>query len=154
MNARDTLLFMCVANSSRSQMAEGLARSMAPPGMVIMSAGSQPTRVNPLAVAAMRALGLDISGHVSKSVDEIDQTRVHTVITLCAEEVCPVFPGPVERLHWPFTDPAAAEGSEAERLAVFCRVRDEIREALAAYFARLPAFQGSAGLTNRRPIEG
>jgi arsenate reductase len=130
----DVLLFMCVANSSRSQMAEALARSMAPPGLEIMSAGSEPTQVNPFAVQAMADEGIDISGASSKSVDDIPQQRVKTVITLCAEEVCPVFPGRVERLHWPFEDPAAVEGSDAEKLASFRRVRDQIREKLVEYF--------------------
>lgn len=130
----DVLLFMCVANSSRSQMAEALARNMAPAGLEIMSAGSEPTRVNPFAVQAMADEGIDISDARSKSVDEIPQQRVKTVITLCAEEVCPVFPGQVERLHWPFEDPAAVEGSDEEKLASFRKVRDQIRERLEGYF--------------------
>ena len=131
---RPGILFMCVANSSRSQMAEGFARILAPEGVEVSSAGSQPSRLNPLAVRAMQEIGVDISSHWSKSVDEIDKDRVHTVITLCAEEVCPVFPGQVERHHWPFEDPAAAKGTEEDQLASFRRVRDQIRAKLEEYF--------------------
>jgi arsenate reductase len=126
----DGILFLCVANSARSQMAEGLARRLAPPETRVYSAGSEPGSVNPLAVRAMAEIGVDISGHRSKSVDEIPVDRVDAVVTLCAEEVCPVFPGPVRRLHWPVDDPARAGGSEAERLEVFRRVRDDIARRL------------------------
>lgn len=119
-------LFLCVANSARSQMAEGLARRLAPPGTTVYSAGSEPSSVNPLAVRAMAEIGIDISGQRSKSVDEIPVDRVDVVVTLCAEEVCPVFPGSVRRLHWPIDDPARAGGSDAERLEAFRRARDEI----------------------------
>ncbi len=128
------ILLLCVANSSRSQMAEGFARLMAPAGTEVYSAGSEPTVINPLAVRAMREVGIDISSHRSKSVAEIDKDRIATVITLCAEEVCPIFPGPVERLHWPFPDPAAASGSEEERFAAFRRVRDQIQSRLEEFF--------------------
>lgn len=127
-------LFLCVANSSRSQMAEGLARHMAPEGLEVGSAGSRPTRVHPLAVQAMREAGIDISAHRSKSIDEIDKDRIGTVVTLCAEEVCPVLPGAVQRHHWPLEDPAAATGSEQERLEAFRRVRDQIRARLGVLF--------------------
>jgi arsenate reductase len=126
----DGILFLCVANSARSQMAEGLARRLAPPETRVYSAGSEPGSVNPLAVRAMAEIGVDISGHRSKSVDEIPVDRVDAIVTLCAEEVCPVFPGPVRRLHWPVDDPARAGGSEAERLEVFRRVRDDIARRL------------------------
>jgi arsenate reductase len=135
----EVLLFMCVANSARSQMAEGLARAMAPPGARVYSAGSAPSRLNPYAVRAMAELELDISGHHSKSVDDLDDdTRraVTTVITLCAEEVCPVFPGPVRKLHWPLADPAAAAGTDEDMLASFRAARDEIQARLAAFFSR------------------
>lgn len=128
------ILFLCVANSSRSQMAEGLARRMAPPGVEVWSAGSEPTRLNPLAVAAMAETGIDISAQQSKSVDSIAKDRVGTVVTLCAEEVCPVFAGEVVRHHWPFEDPAAASGSPAEKLEAFRRVRDQIRRRLETFF--------------------
>ncbi len=133
---KPALLFLCVANSSRSQMAEALAKTMAPPDLEIFSAGSAPTQVNPHAAAAMAEIGIDLSEHRSKPIDQVPAARVQTVITLCAEEVCPVFPGDVQRLHWPFDDPAAATGSEAEVLAEFRRVRDEIRARLRQYFAQ------------------
>jgi len=128
------VLFLCVANSARSQMAEGLARSLAPSALPIRSAGSSPTTVNPFAVEVMQELGIDLSGHRSKSVDDIPLESVGTVITLCADEVCPVFPGDVEKLHWPHPDPAAVVGSREEILASFRQVRDQIRERLVAYF--------------------
>ncbi len=131
---RQGLLFLCVANSARSQMAEGLARAMAPAGVDVYSAGSAPSYVHPMARRVMEELGMDISSHRSKSVDEIDRNRVGTVVTLCAEEVCPVFVGDVRRLYWPLEDPAASIGSDEERMAVFRRVRDEIRSRLESYF--------------------
>jgi thioredoxin type arsenate reductase len=134
MTERRGLLFLCVANSSRSQMAEGFARAMAPPGVEVQSAGSAPSRVNPLAVRAMAEAGIDIASQRSKPISEIDRERIATVITLCAEEVCPYFPGVVERLHWPLEDPAAATGSDEERLAAFRRVRDQIRARLEEHF--------------------
>jgi len=121
------ILFLCVANSSRSQMAEGFARERAPEGVEIYSAGSAPTAVNPLAVQVMRELGIDLSAHRSKAIAEIPADRIGTVVTLCAEEVCPVFPGEVKRLHWPMPDPAAAEGSDEERADAFRAVREMIR---------------------------
>ncbi|MCG8422833.1 MAG: arsenate reductase ArsC [Proteobacteria bacterium] len=132
---RSGLLFLCVANSSRSQMAEGLARTMAPEGVQVHSAGSEPTRVNPFAVRAMEEIGIDITSHQSTSVDDVDSAQIATVITLCAEEVCPVFPHPVHKLHWPFTDPAAVTGSDEDKLASFRAVRDQIKSKLEEYFA-------------------
>ncbi len=132
------LLFLCVANSSRSQMAEGLARRRVAPHVEVMSAGSQPATVNPFAIRAMAELGIDLSGHRSKSVEEIPPGRVDTVITLCAEEVCPVFLGKAERHHLPFEDPAAATGSDEEKLAAFRRVRDRIDATLARFLAEAP----------------
>lgn len=129
------VLFLCVANSARSQMAEGLARAVAPPDVEVFSAGSEPRTVNPLAVKAMAELGIDLSGHRSKAIDEIDPARIDTVVTLCAEEVCPVFPGDVRRLHWPHDDPAAVEGDDETRLAAFRRVRDDIRARIGELFA-------------------
>ena len=134
MNPDKALLFLCVANSSRSQMAEGLARHLGPPGLRVMSAGSQPSGVNPLAIAAMREIDIDISGHQSTSVQDVEIAQVGTVITLCAEEVCPVFLGEAERHHWPFPDPAAARGSDEERLARFREVREMIRTRLLDHF--------------------
>src|SRR6201996_8863577 len=103
------ILFLCVANSARSQMAEGLGRHLLGPDVEVLSAGSQPSKVNPYAVDAMRELGIDISGHHSKSVDDVDTAAVDLVVTLCAEEVCPVLPGRVQRLHWPIQDPATSD---------------------------------------------
>lgn len=128
------ILFLCVANSARSQMAEGLARSMAPEGTTVLSAGSMPAQVSPYAIEVMREIGIDMSSHRSKSVDEIPQEQVGTVITLCAEEVCPVFPRAVAKLHWPHPDPAAMVGSNEEILESFRNVRDQIRDKLRAYF--------------------
>ncbi|HUO56767.1 MAG TPA: arsenate reductase ArsC [bacterium] len=120
------ILFLCVANSARSQMAEGLARNFFGENALVQSAGSKPSRVNPLAIAALNEVGIDISGHRSKSVESIDPTTVETVITLCAEEVCPVFLGKAERIHWPLPDPAGQEGTEEQQLQKFREVRDEI----------------------------
>lgn len=124
------ILFLCVANSARSQMAEGLARAECGGETEVLSAGSRPSRVNPYAIEAMAELGIDISAHRSKSVDEIDATAVDAVITLCAEEVCPVLPGRVRRFHWPIPDPASDDPSlPAEEMRQRFRVaRDQIRE--------------------------
>src|SRR5262245_34588121 len=124
----NAILFLCVANSARSQMAEGLARKMFGGRVPVMSAGSAPSTVNPYAIEVMRELGVDLSGHGSKSVDEIDQRAVGTVITLCAEEVCPVFLGKARRLHWPIPDPATKDTSipREEMLARFRGARDAI----------------------------
>jgi arsenate reductase len=136
------ILFMCVANSARSQMAEGLARAMFGDRVVIESAGSQPATVNPYAIEAMADAGIDITGHRSKSVDEIEIQGLDLVITLCAEEVCPVLPGKVRRLHWPIPDPASKEPLSAEVMRErFRAARDQIRgrlEVLAGLFD-LPA---------------
>ena len=126
------LLFLCVANSARSQMAEGLARALFGDAAVVRSAGSAPTRVNPFAVQAMAELGIDITGHTSKSVGSIDPDSVDVVITLCAEEVCPLFLSPAERMHWPIDDPDRKDEplSDEERLAHFRVARDRIAEKL------------------------
>ena len=130
------VLFLCVANSSRSQMAEGIARSLAPAGVAVSSAGSQPSRVNPLAIRALDEIGIDIRSHASKSVDSIPAEGVDAVITLCAEEVCPVFLGKAHRVHWGLPDPAGAGRTEEERLQAFRNVRDELRRRLAVVFGR------------------
>ena len=104
-----SVLFLCVANSARSQMAEGLARGLGGDRLRVQSAGSEPSRVNPLAVRVMAEIGIDLSGHRSKPVAEIDPSTVDTVITLCAEEVCPVFLSAARRLHWPLPDPAGRD---------------------------------------------
>jgi len=128
------VLFLCVANSARSQMAEGIARSLAPPEVRVWSAGSRPTAVRSEAVAVLREIGVDISDHRSKAVSEVPAAEVDTVITLCAEEECPLFLGNARRLHWGLPDPAAVAGSEADRLAAFRRVRDELRRRIEALF--------------------
>ncbi len=123
------ILFLCVANSARSQMAEGLARRTLGSGAEVASAGSAPSSVNPHAVEAMAEIGIDIAGHRSKSVDEIDPARIDLVVTLCAEEVCPVLPGRVQRLHWPIADPASKDPALTpdELRARFRTARDQIR---------------------------
>ena len=130
------VLFLCVANSARSQLAEGIARSLAPVGVTVWSAGSQPTRVRPEAIAALAEIGIDISKHRSKSVSEIPAGDVDTVITLCGEEECPVLLGQARRLHWGLPDPAGVGGSDAERADAFRRTRDELSRRLAAVFTR------------------
>jgi arsenate reductase len=130
------VLFLCVANSARSQMAEGLARSLAPAGVKVSSAGSAPSKLNPLAVQALDELGLDIRGQFSKSVNDIPPDDVDVVVTLCAEEVCPVFLGKALRVHWGLPDPAGVQGDEAAKLQSFREVRDELKRRLARVFPR------------------
>ncbi len=120
------ILFLCVANSARSQMAEGLARALLGKKADVMSAGSTPARVNPLAIEALRELGIDIAHHQSKNVDTIDPASVDLVITLCADEVCPVFLGRAKRLHWPLPDPAA--GPTETALQRFREIRDDLQK--------------------------
>jgi arsenate reductase (thioredoxin) len=130
------ILFLCVANSARSQIAEGLARSLFGDRARIQSAGSQPSTVNPYAIEVMREIGVDLAGQRSKSVDEIRAATVDTVITLCAEEVCPAFLGSARRLHWPIPDPASAEPlPRDEMLRRFRAARDAIRGKLEAFAA-------------------
>lgn len=136
---RDGILFLCVANSARSQMAEGLARAMAPAGTEIASAGSRPASLDPRAVRALAELGIDIGHHRSKGIDEIDLDRVATVITLCAEQVCPVVAGDVEVIAWPLPDPAAASGGDSDVLDAFRGARDAIARRLSDRFGwRMP----------------
>ena len=131
------VLFLCVANSARSQMAEGIARPLAPAKTRISSAGSSPSRLNPLAVQALAEIGIDISGQRSKRVADVPPEDVDAVVTLCAEEVCPVFLGQVPRLHWPIEDPASTDPAltRDQMLARFRTARDEIRARLAAFAA-------------------
>jgi len=128
MRAVKRILFLCVANSARSQMAEGLARKVLGADFEIMSAGSRPSKVNTYAIEAMAEIGIDISGHRSKPVDEVDPAGIDMVVTLCAEEVCPVLPGRVRRLHWPIADPASSDPSlaPADLRARFRAARDQI----------------------------
>jgi protein-tyrosine-phosphatase len=130
------ILFLCVANSVRSQIAEGIARSLAPPGVKIWSAGSRPTKVRPEAIAVLKEIGIDVSGYRSKSVAEIPAEEVDTVITLCAEEECPLFLGNAQRLYWGLPDPAAAIGSEHEILAAFREIRDELYRRITDFLKR------------------
>jgi arsenate reductase len=132
-----SILFLCVANSARSQMAEGLGRMIFGARVPVMSAGSEPSKVNPYAIEVMRELGVDLTTHHSKSVQTIDPTTVGTVITLCAEEVCPVFLGKARRLHWPIPDPASKDPSIAseEMLTRFRTARDTIRDMLERFAA-------------------
>ena len=144
---KPTVLILCTGNSCRSHLAEGILRASADDLLDVQSAGSKPAGyVHPLAVKAMAEIGMDISGHRSKHMDEFLNQPVHTVITVCgnADQACPVFPGQVNRHHWPFDDPAHATGSEAEQMEVFRRVRDEIRRKFEAYAAELR--KRSAGL--------
>lgn len=126
-----SILFLCVANSARSQLGEGLARRLFR-GFRIQSAGSRPSRVNPYAIEALAELGIDASAQQSKSVADIDPTSVDLVITLCAEEVCPAFLGRAERLHWPIPDPASEDQtlSPEDLRARFRSARDEIHRRL------------------------
>lgn len=127
-----SVLFLCVANSARSQIAEGLARSMFGNTVRVQSAGSAPSRVNPLAVEVMAEVGIDLAGQWSKSVGEIEMGGVDLVVTLCAEEVCPVTLGHVRRVHWPLRDPDRKEAglSREERVAGFRAAREEIARRL------------------------
>lgn len=145
--ARPRLLFLCVANSARSQLALGLARALFP-GLSVQSAGSAPTQVNPHAIAALAELGVSLGGERSKSVDTIDPASVDLVITLCAEEVCPAFLGRAERLHWPIPDPASTDPSltpDALR-ARFRAARDTIAARLRALAGERPVLGPPAPL--------
>lgn len=128
----DSILFLCVANSARSQMAEGLARNLFGEEVLVQSAGSSPTRVNPFAVQAMAELDIDINGQTSKSVQSIEPGSVDLVVTLCAEEVCPVFLSDAPIIHWPLQDPDRKNEdlTDEERLEYFRVARDEIRSRL------------------------
>ena len=128
------ILFLCVANSARSQMAEGLARSMAPKGVRVSSAGSVPSSVRPEAISALLEIGIDIRDHRSKGTSEFSSDDVDLIVTLCAEEACPVELLGVERQHWPVTDPATDSGSLEERLDRFRVARDTLAERLRSHF--------------------
>jgi protein-tyrosine-phosphatase len=127
-------LVLCVANSARSQIAEGLARSLAPAGVKISSAGSAPSKVNPFAIRALAEIGIDATSQYSKSVNGIPPDDVEAVITLCAEEECPVFLGRARRYHWGLPDPAGA--TDDERLQAFRAIRDELKRRLSVVFGR------------------
>ena len=132
------VLILCTGNSCRSHLAEGILRAAAGDLLDVQSAGSKPAGyVHPLAVVVMKEIGIDITQHRSKHLNEFIEQKTETVITVCgnADQVCPVFPGQVSRHHWGFDDPAHATGAEEEKLAVFRRVRDEIRRVFEAYAA-------------------
>jgi arsenate reductase len=133
-----TILVLCTGNSCRSHMAEGILANKLGSGFRIESAGSKPAGyVHPLAIRALSEIGIDISGNRSKHLDEFLTDDIETVITVCgnADQVCPMFPGQVNRHHFPFDDPAHAEGGEEEQMVMFRRVRDEIQAVFGAYAA-------------------
>jgi arsenate reductase len=132
------VLILCTGNSARSQMAEGILRRDGGEAFEVESAGVKPGRVRPEAIQAMHEIGIDISGHRSKSVDEFIGQEFETVITVCnnAKETCPVFPGKTQRVHRSFEDPPPPDvGSDEERLSIFRHVRDEIREWMKDFIA-------------------
>lgn len=134
------ILILCTGNSCRSQMAEAFLQSFVGDQFDVQSAGSQPAGyVHPLAIRAMAEVGIDISHHRSKHLDEFLSQQVHSVISVCgnADQACPMFPGRVKRHHFPFDDPAKAEGDEETQMIFFRRVRDEIQSLFEAYAAGL-----------------
>ena len=138
MMEKPLILILCTGNSCRSHLAEGILRAAAADILDVASAGSKPAGyVHPLAIRAMQEIGIDLAVHHSKHLNEFLNRNVDTVVTVCgnADQVCPVFPGQVHRYHWGFDDPAHATGTEDEQLAVFRRVRDEIRRVFEAYAA-------------------
>ena len=138
MNQAPLVLVLCTGNSCRSHMAEGILRAAAGDVIRVASAGSKPAGfVHPLAIKALAEIGIDVSGHHSKHLDEFLRQKVETVITVCGktDQVCPMFPGQLNRHHWGFDDPAQATGTEEEQMAVFRRVRDEIARFFRAYAA-------------------
>jgi arsenate reductase (thioredoxin) len=140
------ILFLCVGNSARSQMAEGLARQRLGQRAEVQSAGSRPTFVCPHAIGAMADVGIDISGQRSKSIDDVDVETVDLVVTLCAEEVCPVLPGRVRRLHWPMPDPGAHTGveSDQETQERYAALRDQLAARIDVLAALLDVPDGPA----------
>jgi len=135
---KPTVLILCTGNSCRSHMAEGILRAAARGLINVQSAGSKPAGyVHPIAIQVMAEIGIDISWHRSKPLTEFLNEKIETVITVCdnASQACPIFPGQVNRHHWPFYDPARAEGSAAEKLQAFRQVRDELRRVFEAYAA-------------------
>jgi arsenate reductase len=136
MVAKPTVLILCTGNSCRSHLAEGFLKNVAGDILNVQSAGSKPANfVHPLAIRVMKEVGIEITQHRSKHLNEFLDKKIETVITVCgnADQACPVFPGQVNRHHWPFYDPAKATGSEEEILSVFRKVRDEIKQVFAAY---------------------
>ncbi|MGH9420589.1 MAG: arsenate reductase ArsC [Thermoanaerobaculia bacterium] len=129
------ILFLCTHNSARSQMAEGLFRKAAGDQFDVFSAGTEETRVHPLAIEAMREAGIDIAGQRSKTLDELNGQQFDYVITVCdrANETCPVFPSDTQRIHWSFDDPSAATGTDEQRLRAFRNVREGIQHRLRMF---------------------
>ena len=127
---RKRVIFLCTGNSARSQMAEGLMRYFREDEFEVCSAGVEPKGVNPLAISVMEEIGIDISAQRSKHLDEYSEDRFDYIVTLCnhAETTCPLFPGEGERIHKGFSDPVSVKGTEEERLEIFQRVRDELKE--------------------------
>ena len=141
MDGKLNVLFMCVANSARSQMAEGLAKQILGPSAAVESAGSMPSQVNPFAIRVLSEVGIDISRHYSKSVDRLAPEFLATldyVITLCAEEVCPVLISKAKKLHWPIPDPGGTAGSDEERMRRFRDARDAITARIKNWKRELP----------------
>ena len=139
-DSKPTVLILCTGNSCRSHIGEAFLRASAGDLVDAQSAGGKPTGfVHPLAIKVMAEIGLDISGHRSKHLNEFLNKPIRTVITVCGnmDQGCPIFPGQVNRHHWPFDDPAKATGTDAEVLACFRRVRDEMRRVFEAYAAGL-----------------
>ena len=135
-DTKPTVLILCTGNSCRSHMAEGILKSVAGESLNVQSAGSNPAGyVHPLAIKALGEIGIDISSNSSKHMNEFLQQDVETVITVCgnADQACPVYPGQVNRFHWPFADPAKAEGSEEEIWAMFQTIRNEIQKVFTEY---------------------
>ena len=132
------VLILCTGNSCRSQMAQGLFSHLSNGTYDAYSAGVSPTTVNPLAIRAMREIDIDISHHTSDSIDLYLNRDFDLVITVCdnAKENCPIFPGAKNMRHWPFEDPADAQGTEEERMRVFRKVRDEIRDKIANFLQK------------------
>jgi arsenate reductase len=130
------VLVVCTGNSARSQMAEGLFRAVGGPGYEVFSAGTKPSQVRPEAIAVMREIGIDISGHRSKSIDEFAGQPFDYVVTVCdnARDNCPVFPVRGQRVHWSLEDPATVQGTEEDRKAAFRRIRDQVQERVKAFF--------------------
>ena len=129
------VLFLCTGNSARSQMAEGFLRSYGGSDFEVYSAGTDPKGLHPLAVGVMQEIGIDISGHQSKSLEHFLNQQFDYIITVCdrVRDRCPTFPGDNERIHWGFEDPAVVTGTRAEQIAVFRRVRNEISERLRVW---------------------
>lgn len=140
MNSRPLVLILCTGNSCRSHIAEGILRHAAGDLIEVASAGSKPAGyVHPKSIEVLKEIGIDISGHHSKHLNEFLNSPVNTVITVCgnADQACPMFPGQVNRYHWGFIDPAHAQGTEEQILEEFRRVRDQIRLVFEAYAAGL-----------------